>query len=430
MPFTQGHALLIGVGSYRHQPQLNVPITAADAEAVAAVLREPAFCGSPESQVTLLRDATASRESIIAALDALAAQASGGDTVFLFFCGHGDYGDDGDYYLTTHDTRLQNCKVISGSGLRQSELIERLRAIKAKRLLLLVNACHSGELAPTLGPGHAPYTGMAVPAQTTAALLATGEGRVIITACREEQVSYIGNGTLTLFTQALVDGLHGHGTSSNRGYLSAFDLYTHLYFSVEGAVRQKYGVTQEPELTVLKGVGPFAVALYRGATALGEVEGTGAPLAGTALHEVNTAYSKAMFEQLAPGHYEQHIGGKAQIGGAVAGDVYGDISVDQHQETFQTQGFIHRPSGPVSQVFGEQREIDTGGGACAEGDIDQREGSFMEGDNISVGDITGVSGIAVGRNARAEIHRSAASKITNKRKIESAACKATCQKRK
>ncbi len=31
MPFTHGRALIIGVGSYQHEPGLNVSITAADA---------------------------------------------------------------------------------------------------------------------------------------------------------------------------------------------------------------------------------------------------------------------------------------------------------------------------------------------------------------------------------------------------------------
>ena len=256
MAFTQGHALLIGVGAYQHEPRMNVPATAADARAVANVLRDPDFCGYPDDQVKPLCFGAAKREGILVALDTLAASAGEGDTVFLFFCGHGDYGDDGDYYLTTHDTRLKDGKIVSGSGLRQSEFIEKLRAIKAKRLLLIVNACHSGELAPTLGAGEAPSIGKPLPAQTAAALLSTGEGRIIITACREQQVSYVGSGELTLFTEALVNGLQGHGTSSSRGYLSAFDLYTHLYFTVEEAVRQKYGAKQEPELTVLKGVAP------------------------------------------------------------------------------------------------------------------------------------------------------------------------------
>jgi hypothetical protein len=313
MPFSQGHALLIGVGTYQHQPTMNVPITAADAQAVADVLRDPAFCGYPDQQVTPLRNAAATREGILTALDALAVTAGESDTVFVFFCGHGEYGDDGDYYLTTHDTRWQSLKIVSGSGVRQGELIEKLRAIKAKRLLLVVNACHSGEVAPTLGAGETPYAGTPLPAQTAAALLATGEGRIIITACRENQVSYVGNGTLTLFTAALVNGLQGQGTSSTRGYVSAFDLYTHVYFTVEEVVRQKYGATQEPELTVLKGVGPFAVSLCRGATTLGEFDGAARPPEGTAVREVNPAYAQAMLIQLGGDTYNANLTGDGAL---------------------------------------------------------------------------------------------------------------------
>ena len=136
------------------------------------------------------------------------------------------------YYLTTHDTQLDRRKVVTGSGLREAELIAKLRAIKAKRLLLLVNACHSGEISPVLAPSEAPQTGTPLPPQIAAALPGTGEGRVIISACREQQYAFIGPGPLSLFTQALVDGLQGKGVSSNRGYISLFDLYPHRYFAL------------------------------------------------------------------------------------------------------------------------------------------------------------------------------------------------------
>ncbi|MBP1467832.1 hypothetical protein EYB53_019105 [Candidatus Chloroploca sp. M-50] len=41
MPRPTAHALLIAPGTYAHAPQLNVPINAADANAVVAVLRDP-----------------------------------------------------------------------------------------------------------------------------------------------------------------------------------------------------------------------------------------------------------------------------------------------------------------------------------------------------------------------------------------------------
>lgn len=41
MIFPTAHALLIAPGTYAHAPQFTVPINAADANAVAAVLRDP-----------------------------------------------------------------------------------------------------------------------------------------------------------------------------------------------------------------------------------------------------------------------------------------------------------------------------------------------------------------------------------------------------
>ena len=318
MAFFQGRALVIGVGTYRHEPAHNVPISADDAQAVAAVLRDPAYCGYPPDRVSVLHDATASRDGLLAALDDLAAQAREDDTLFLFFCGHGGYGDDGDYYLTTHDTRVRHGKVASGTGLRESELIERLRAVKARRLLLLVNACHSGELSPTLGPGASTFGDTPLPGATAAALLATGEGRIVITACRDQQVSWIGPGALSLFTQALVDGLRGEGTRSSRGYVSAFDLYLYLYDSVKEAVAQRYGETQEPELTVLKGVGPFAVSLFRGATTLGDFDSTAPPPEGPAVREVSPERARSRLRQ-----FDQ------QIGDSYRAEVHGDGSSAQ-----------------------------------------------------------------------------------------------------
>jgi hypothetical protein len=323
MPFTQGHALVIGVGSYQHHQSMNVPVATTDATEVGNVLRDPAFCGYPKNQIKALCEAAAIRRNILASLDAIAIGPTERDTVFLFFCGHGSYGDDGYYYLTTHDTRVKNGKVVSGSGLCESELIEKLRAIKAKRLLFVVNACHSGGLAPTLG--HDELPGVPLPMQTAVALLSTGEGRIIITACRENQFSYIGDGPLTLFTQALVDGLRGHGTSSTRGYLSAFDLYTHLYFTVEETVRQKYGATQEPELTVIKGVGPFAVSLYRGATTLGEFHGAAHPPPGMAVREINPVYAQTLLANYV-GRYQATVAGTGAIAQG-GGDALGERSV-------------------------------------------------------------------------------------------------------
>ena len=314
MSFKQAYALLVGVGSYKHEAQLNIPISVADAQGVANVLRDPQYCGYPAEQVTLLHDAGATTTGILAALDQLASRTDAESTVFVFYCGHGDYGDDGQYYLTTHDTRVANRRVVPGSGISHGVLLGRLRAIPAQRLLLVFNSCHSGEISPSLGPGE-PSFGNPLPDTTATALLGTGEGRIIITACREGQVSYIGRGQLSIFTQALVEGLQGKDTVSHNGYISAFDLYTHVYYAVTEAVTKQLGRVQQPELTIIKGIGPFAVSLFRGATSLGAFEDQAPLPEEVGAREVSPQQSQRLFQQIIKTGGGAYIGGSVHTGG-------------------------------------------------------------------------------------------------------------------
>ncbi len=395
MAFSTAHALLIGVGSSAHAPQLNVPITAADARAVTTVLCDPQSCGYPPEQVTLLANAAASRDGVLAALDGLAQRVGAGDTVLIFYAGHGAHGDDG-YSLTTHDTRLVGRKVVRGTGIHESELIKQLRAIQAQRLLFIVNACHAGASAPGRDAGAAPRTGTPLPPHVAAALLGTGSGRVIISACRADQVAFIGPGPYTLFTQALLDGLRGTGVRSNHGYISVFDLYTHLYFTLDAEVprtipapvRQRYGEKQEPELTLLTGVGPFPVALYHGATARGDFDASARPPHATAVREVNPAYSQAMLRQ-----YQQSIGGNAHRGVTGAGAGHGQATLTPPRQGGQ-RGGVHFGS------RGRFRDITVGN--VAGRDVNRTD--ITHGDRITTGDIRGSSGIDIGRGPRSRVH--------------------------
>jgi hypothetical protein len=75
---------------------------------------------------------------------------------------------------------------------------------------------------------------------------------------------------LTPFAQALFDGLRGHGVRDSQGYISIFGLHEYVYDTVSDVVQQAYNTQQEPQLFLLRGTEPFAVALYRGATSFGD----------------------------------------------------------------------------------------------------------------------------------------------------------------
>jgi len=288
--FHKGHALIIGVGQYHYHPEYNVPITQRD----AAVMKETllgAACAYPPQQVAHLAGQMATKDHILTALDTLANKAQPDETILIYYAGHGDYDAQGTYHLTTHDTQLEKKKIIPGTGVSEEDLRDKLRALKVSRLLLLINACHAGSFTSTLdNEPPSSFFGTRLPSEsTTQALLSTGEGRLIMAACRESQKSYfVQDGqALTFFTQALVTGLRGQGgVRNNGGYIGAYDLYLAVYQNVRQTAQRMFQVMQEPVLTVQQGVGPFPVALYQGGHSLGVYAPEPLPKGTTAAREI------------------------------------------------------------------------------------------------------------------------------------------------
>lgn len=310
MSFPTGHALLIGVGSYLHHDMVpNLPNTVEDVRQLATILTDPQFCGYPPEQVTVLHNDTATRDGLLAALEHLVATTTADSTVLIYYAGHGHYNApastaDRVYFLTTHETVLTSDSwVVPSTAVSQQELITVLQRLPAERVLLLFNACHAGELHPTmsLDAESAPSVkGSNLPEQTAAALLGTGSGRIIITACRDNQVSQAGGWSTTVFAHYLLETLQGEDVPSRDGYISVFDLYMTVYAKVKARVLDRYFQKQEPVLTILRGIGPFAVSLYPGNT---PTMSAGTPLGGTLaptipVHAVSTADAQTALQSI------------------------------------------------------------------------------------------------------------------------------------
>jgi Caspase domain len=84
----QKHALLIGISHYIPGQRLDdLAGPGPDVAAIAAALDRD--FGFPKENVRILRDAEASRQGILDALDQLIARVSPGDYVFIYYSGHG-----------------------------------------------------------------------------------------------------------------------------------------------------------------------------------------------------------------------------------------------------------------------------------------------------------------------------------------------------
>ncbi len=251
--FTNGHAIIVGVGA-------DLPNTVDDAKGIAGILRDQERCAYPRDQVQTLTGDGAGRGQILAALDKLAQAATTDDTVLVYYSGHGyrvtsTTGEA--FYLLPHGYDLQRLYQTAISG---AEFTAALRAVSARKLLVLLDCCHAGGVGEAKAPG---VTLAKAPLPPEAlALLAEGSGRVLIASSTENELSYAGR-PYSAFTLALIEALCGQGVAKKDGFVRVADLLAlHTRQMVPGRTSQR----QHPILH-FEHADNFAVAYYAGGDA-------------------------------------------------------------------------------------------------------------------------------------------------------------------
>ena len=144
-------AVLIGVSDYDH-PEFP-PIRAArnSLQAMRALLADPALCGWPPGQVTVI-DNPASAADLADQVADLAESTTG--VLLLYYVGHGALSPRGELCLTVTSTRPNRPKI---SGLPWENVAEILRACPARTRLVILDCCFAGQAIEALsgegGPG-------------------------------------------------------------------------------------------------------------------------------------------------------------------------------------------------------------------------------------------------------------------------------------
>lgn len=341
MAFNQGHALLIGVASHAHAPAADMPIMLADAEAIASALRDEGLCGYPRDQVHVLTGNGATREGILMALGELAERTRSGDTALVFYSGHSASSRDGAYHLVTHDARIEEGYVVEGTGVSAADLLALFNTVPAGRMLIMLNTPLTLPLPNPPPPSPDALGPLPIqrnpPEAFVAALLATGGNRVVITACREGQIAHVGNGLLTIFTQAFFDALRGAGTG-NASAISAFRLYDYIHATVGAVVREAFNTAQEPELAMHTACEPFVIGHYRGVATAADVIAADPPPQG-AVRIVDPQHSERLLSQTpSTGGILERV--KELLSRATRPHQDGNVAVDVASGT-DTQAFHH-----------------------------------------------------------------------------------------
>lgn len=210
-------ALIVGIG--RRLPQ-----TRDDALGIGRILIDPLRCALPIQQVAILTERDASRENLLSALDQLAHSATPDQTIIIYFAGHGGIVKlSATYYLTTFGYSSENPASTAISG---REFADKLTAIKAGHLLLLMDCCHAYDIVtePILGQSWPDFYPWPIPPEV-AQLTEQNNNLIVMSSCKPEQFSFIDT-PYSLFARAIIECLSGQNLNrqSGNGTVWALDL--------------------------------------------------------------------------------------------------------------------------------------------------------------------------------------------------------------
>ena len=256
--FQQGHAIVVAVANY-HEINTLPKAVLNDARDIASVLTSPDHCAYDPKNVCVLLDGDATLVKLRQALASVASASQPDDTVVIFFSGHGALlGDPADptSALLPVDCRLE---AIDATSLSEGEFSATLRSIKAQRLVVLLDACHSGGAGSFKGGGiEPPSLGYS---EKALGRLTQGSGRVLIASSRASETSLVFPGSRnSLFTQHLLEALRGEGYTHGDGLIRVFEIFNHVAAKVRGTVPGR----QHPIFKASDLEDNFPVALDRG----------------------------------------------------------------------------------------------------------------------------------------------------------------------
>lgn len=280
--FAGGRAIVVGISNYHSQyiPLLPEAVLN-DARDVAAVVSSRDHCGYEEENLQLLLDGDATLIGIRQALHVMANASHPEDTALIFFSGHGAVLDGPDGPVSGIVPVDCDPRAPGDTCLWEPELSETLRSIPAQRLLILIDACHSGGAGSfkNLEPPGSLALGYS---EKSLEQLAQGVGRVLIASSRASETSLVFRGERnSVFTGQLLEALRGQGHTSGDGLIRVFGIFNHVCETVKHRVPGN----QHPIFKANDLEDNFPVTLDRGGTK-------------TALSETDRGTAKGRWDQL------------------------------------------------------------------------------------------------------------------------------------
>ncbi len=255
------YALIIGIGTFQDETIPHLRFAAKDACDIAAALQDPVHGHFRPENVTLLTDKSATRESILNALQALFTKAHEDDLVVIYVSSHGsarqqDQGLGGSGYIVTYDSAQ---KKIWNNAIEYQNFAQQTSLIKARRKVTFLDTCYSGQASAGAKSLALEENGVD---DRTAKMFLSNEGSFVITSSNSTEQSWESEAMHnSYFTHYLIEGLNRSKEPPTLkqvfGYLSA---------KVAEAVSREYNKPQHPQIQPVDGPDDITIGVVPSGT--------------------------------------------------------------------------------------------------------------------------------------------------------------------
>jgi hypothetical protein len=237
-PIRDKWALIVGISNFEDPKIPKLQYSAKDAIDFYKFLEKTGNFKRDHMRLLLNEKATQRRILTELATLFLHRVAEPDDLVVVFFSTHGsptEEGPGGNNYIVAYDTSIDE---LFATGVSMQAIMSTLKdRINSDRILLVLDACHSG--ATTVGA-----KGMTRSANFDAEALAQGSGQLVICSSEPAERSWESkrapNG---VFTKKLMEGLTKDGTNTRLA-----DAFAYLQSQVQKEVKEDRGQAQKPVL--------------------------------------------------------------------------------------------------------------------------------------------------------------------------------------
>lgn len=255
-------ALVIGVSRYQDTRIPQLRYAGSDARSFHDWLISPTGGRYAPDRVRLLVDEQATAKAMRSALFVWLKQAIEEDMVTVFFAGHGspespDYPNN--LFLLPYDAQYDD---LPSTGFPMWDVETALnRYIKAKKVVVIADACHSGGVGQSFDIARHANRGIKVNPISTGlqGLSKVGDGVCVISASDEKQFSREGKdwgGGHGVFTHFLLKGLRGNADYNKDTSVTLGELTLYLSQEVRRATKNAQSPTvagrYDPALTIGK----------------------------------------------------------------------------------------------------------------------------------------------------------------------------------